>query len=220
MKDYRKIWRDYYGEIPVDENGITFDIHHIDGNRKNNDISNLKAVSIKEHYEIHKAQGDWSACIIISSRLNLTLEEKLEINKNFSGENHPCKRPEVREKIKNNHADFKGEKHPQWGKKHSKERIEKQRNTTISRGSVRGEKNGMFGKGYLIAGEKHGMWSKNHSEEALNKMRGRKLSEEHINNLSIVAKSREKKVCNYCEKSFDPLNYNRWHGENCKNKNK
>jgi hypothetical protein len=26
MKHYRKIWRDHYGEIPVDENGITFDI--------------------------------------------------------------------------------------------------------------------------------------------------------------------------------------------------
>jgi hypothetical protein len=81
---YRDIYKKYYGEIPIDENGITFDIHHIDGNKKNNDISNLIAVSVKEHYEIHKSQGNWLACLIMSSRLDLTLEEKLKINKNMA----------------------------------------------------------------------------------------------------------------------------------------
>ena len=105
MPNYRKIWKDYYGEIPIDENGISFDIHHIDGNRNNNDITNLKAVSIKEHYEIHKNQGDWMACRLLSKRLNITLEEKLNINNNIKiylrslGENHPSKKPESRKKL-------------------------------------------------------------------------------------------------------------------------
>ena len=44
MNKYRKIWESYYGPIPKDENGISYEIHHIDGNRDNNDINNLKLV--------------------------------------------------------------------------------------------------------------------------------------------------------------------------------
>jgi hypothetical protein len=54
--NYRKIWESYHGKIPVDLNGVTFDIHHIDGNRKNNDINNLMCVSIYDHYKIHLNQ--------------------------------------------------------------------------------------------------------------------------------------------------------------------
>lgn len=105
MQSYRQIYKEYYGEIPTDSNGITFDIHHIDGNRRNNNISNLKAISVKEHYEIHKSQGDWLACNMISSRLNLTLEEKLEINKKMGdalkslGDDHPSRKLENRKKL-------------------------------------------------------------------------------------------------------------------------
>lgn len=50
---YRKIYESHYGPIPIDETGRTYEIHHIDGNSENNDISNLKCVSIQEHYNIH-----------------------------------------------------------------------------------------------------------------------------------------------------------------------
>ena len=53
--NYRKIYEDHYGQIPLDEEGRSYDIHHIDGNHNNNDISNLKAVTIQEHYDIHYA---------------------------------------------------------------------------------------------------------------------------------------------------------------------
>ena len=82
--NYRKIWEKYYGDIPIDENGKKYDIHHIDGNRSNNAIENLIALSIKEHYDIHKNQKDWQACHVIMKRLNLTIEEQLEINKKIS----------------------------------------------------------------------------------------------------------------------------------------
>lgn len=63
--NYRKIWESYYGTIP--EN---FEIHHIDGNRNNNDISNLKCVSIEEHFNIHLNQNDFGAALAISIRMN------------------------------------------------------------------------------------------------------------------------------------------------------
>lgn len=74
-KDYRKIWIDHHGSIPKDEHGKSYDIHHIDGNINNNDISNLLAVSIKEHYQIHYDQGDYDACSLISYRMTASKDE-------------------------------------------------------------------------------------------------------------------------------------------------
>lgn len=82
MNIYRKIWEQYYGPIPKDENGRSYEIHHIDGNRLNNHIDNLKCVSIKEHYNIHHSQKDWSACLLISERMIISTEEKSILAKN------------------------------------------------------------------------------------------------------------------------------------------
>lgn len=81
MNHYRKIYEEHYGLIPVDEQGRTYDIHHLDGNHSNNDISNLKAVSIKEHYEIHLAKEDWGACYLIMLRMNSSPSELSEMSK-------------------------------------------------------------------------------------------------------------------------------------------
>jgi hypothetical protein len=77
--NYRRIWTEHYGSIPTDIHGKKFHIHHIDGNKKNNDISNLIAVSEQQHYDIHYSQGDWYACLRIASRMNLSAEEKSEL---------------------------------------------------------------------------------------------------------------------------------------------
>jgi len=73
--DYRKLWKDFYGTIPTDSKGRIYEIHHLDGNRNNNDIKNLIAVSIEEHFNIHFKQGDYEAAILIADRLGLTEEE-------------------------------------------------------------------------------------------------------------------------------------------------
>ncbi len=76
---YRKIWKKHFGEIPIDENGRSYEIHHIDGNTKNNNISNLMCISIQEHYNIHYNQGDYGAAFRIAQRLKLDPIVKSEL---------------------------------------------------------------------------------------------------------------------------------------------
>ena len=109
MTNYRKLWEKHYGTIPKDENGNSYDIHHIDGNRENNKISNLKALSIKEHYEIHYKQGDWSSAILISKRLNMPPEEREYLRRKMQ-EFNPMKKEE-------NKAKLRKPKPPGFGKK-------------------------------------------------------------------------------------------------------
>ena len=67
--NYRKIYENVYGPIPLDQHGRSYEIHHIDGNRNNNSIENLLCVTINEHYAIHFAQKDWAACYAIKIRI-------------------------------------------------------------------------------------------------------------------------------------------------------
>jgi hypothetical protein len=75
MANYRKIWENANGPIPKDQFGKSYEIHHIDGNRKNNELSNLQCVSIEEHYKIHLEQKEYGSAFIIGQRMNLSLEE-------------------------------------------------------------------------------------------------------------------------------------------------
>lgn len=68
---YRDIWIKNNGPLPYDEQGRIYEIHHIDGDCKNNKLENLKAVSIQEHYDIHYKQGDFGACVLIAKRMNM-----------------------------------------------------------------------------------------------------------------------------------------------------
>ena len=79
--NYRKIYEQQYGPIPLDKNGRSYEIHHIDGNHGNNDISNLKLITIQEHYDIHKSQQDWAACQAISLRMGISPEERSTISR-------------------------------------------------------------------------------------------------------------------------------------------
>jgi hypothetical protein len=63
---YRQIWEEYtQNKIPDG-----YEIHHIDGNRANNNPDNLVCVSIEEHLEIHIKQEDWGAVQAILARLD------------------------------------------------------------------------------------------------------------------------------------------------------
>ena len=71
MVPYRKIYLKHHGFIPKDNLGRVYDIHHIDGNKKNNNINNLIALSIQEHYDIHLKQNDWGACLALAKRMKV-----------------------------------------------------------------------------------------------------------------------------------------------------
>jgi hypothetical protein len=81
-REYIKIYKQHHGEIPRDSQGRSYDIHHIDGDCTNNDISNLVALSIEEHYNLHREQGDWGAVFALAKRLDVSQQEKSEIARN------------------------------------------------------------------------------------------------------------------------------------------
>jgi len=114
---YRKIYEDNFGPIPVDDNGRTYDIHHIDGNHSNNEPTNLKAVSIQEHYDIHFSQGDWYACSMIALRMSKTpaeiSAEIRENNRKMFDEGHIWQdrewaRERTRKRLENGTHNFQG----------------------------------------------------------------------------------------------------------------
>lgn len=76
-----QIFKKYHGEIPKDDRGRSYDIHHIDGDHSNNSPENLKAVTIQEHYDIHYAAGDFRACQLIALRMKLAPEVISELSK-------------------------------------------------------------------------------------------------------------------------------------------
>lgn len=78
---HRYVWEFYNGPI---ESG--YDIHHIDGDKSNNDISNLAKISRKKHAEIH---GDMqSEELIAKKRINMkekVLPEAIKWHKSEEG---------------------------------------------------------------------------------------------------------------------------------------
>jgi hypothetical protein len=79
---YRCIYEQHFGPIPKEENGRTYEIHHIDGNHSNDSPDNLRAVPIQEHFDIHYDQGDWGACYYIGLRMKMSPSELSAISKN------------------------------------------------------------------------------------------------------------------------------------------
>lgn len=73
---YQKVWIQYYGEIPKDGRGRLYEIHHVDRNRENNSIENLKCVSIIKHLEIHLSQKEYMAAFAIMIRLDKDEKQK------------------------------------------------------------------------------------------------------------------------------------------------
>lgn len=65
--NYRKFYQEQTEvELPKD-----FDVHHIDGNRKNNDIMNLIALPSKLHHQYHFFQGSETEIKEIEFNINV-----------------------------------------------------------------------------------------------------------------------------------------------------
>jgi hypothetical protein len=78
--EYRRIWTDAIGIIPTDENGRTYEIHHLNGDHSDNRLENLICVSIQEHYEIHSNQSDFQAMAAIAIRMKIPPDEQRILN--------------------------------------------------------------------------------------------------------------------------------------------
>lgn len=130
--NYRKIWENHHGKIPLDSEGRTFDIHHIDGNRKNNSIENLICLSIEDHYKVHlkqfeetKSEKEFRSLIFLSKRINkpvenltgwtVSQETKDKIRNTLTGTKRPS------EVVKKYQEKLKGY---QWSDEHKKSRID------------------------------------------------------------------------------------------------
>jgi hypothetical protein len=119
--NYRWIWECANGPIPKDENGVSYQIHHIDGNRNNNELSNLMCVSIDEHIEIHKKQGEWESVAFLeqmrgrkatgwkhSDETKKKISEKQKEQFQSGERVHPMlgkKRPDLAERNKEGHSE-------------------------------------------------------------------------------------------------------------------
>lgn len=131
MLNYRKIWEDANGPIPLDYSGRKMEVHHIDGDRTNNSLDNLQLLTIDEHYDIHYNQGDWAACQSIANRMKISPEEKSKrcsqlAQKRISEGTHHFQDPEfIKKDSERKSRDRRGENHPLYGTKASKETIQK-----------------------------------------------------------------------------------------------
>jgi hypothetical protein len=85
--NYRKLWSEHFGDIPKDEFGRSFEIHHKDGNHKNNALENLECVSIQDHYNRHYQNADYGACVMIAKRMNMPPDHisKIQLGKKRPG---------------------------------------------------------------------------------------------------------------------------------------
>jgi hypothetical protein len=74
-----------------------------------------------------------------------------------------------------------------------------------------------FMKGRYI-GENNPFYNKTHSKDAIDKMKNaaKNRGDEWKQNQRDARKNLPKIECEYCKKLIDPLNYKRWHGDNCK----
>lgn len=75
IHNHRRIYEAHFGKIPKESDGRPYEIHHIDGDHQNNDIVNLKCVTIKEHYDIHFSQGDYYACYKIAGKMKVSQQQ-------------------------------------------------------------------------------------------------------------------------------------------------
>jgi hypothetical protein len=203
--NHRNIYKKHFGAIPKDSNGYSMDIHHIDGDHTNNDISNLKLVTIQEHYDIHYAQEDWGACNLLARRLSLSADELSFIAKKSAeervaaGTHHLMKRAD--------------------GSSISSDRVKNGTHHFLNSGEItraRNLKRVEDGTNPFLGGEIQKNLAKKLVAEGKHHFLGGSI------NQKMMAEGRHtsqiKKTCEHCDKSISINMFHRWHGDNCKNK--
>lgn len=201
MSNYRKIYEQHYGPIPKDSLGRSLEIHHIDGDHSNENITNLKLVTIEEHYQIHFDQGDYGACSIMGHRMNLTpaqvsiLSSKCQKRLVENGTHHWLGPTHNQNLVESG-------KHPFLNKEAARKRNLKR----IAEGqhNLIGDKNPVH---KLIASGQHHFQIDNPSKKKIQDGTHHFLNN-HPNKIQVT--------CPNCNKTGGATNMKRYHFENCK----
>lgn len=202
MTIYRHIYEQHYGPIPKDKDGRTYDIHHLDGNRDNNDPLNLVALSIQEHYEVHYKQGDYDAAQAVairmqqSSKLISELATKANLKKVKEGTHHFLA--------------------SDWQRNIQLKRVEKGTHHFLdgvisTRSNMERVENGTH---HLLGGAIQKETNRRRIEEGIHQFLGgdlqRKRLENGTHNFQTIRK------CPHCDKVGKGAAMQRWHFDNCK----
>lgn len=237
---YRRIWESVHGPIPKDENGRSYEIHHIDGNHSNNSLDNLKLVTIEEHYDIHFRQKDYGACWSIANRMNVPVEISKQLQSmlskqlakeridagthNFSSE---LSKATQERRIREGTHNFQGKqgslnaiqrnkklvelgKHPWAGE------LGKRHNTKVAQERI---KKGTHN--FLTEFKCEHCTRTVKGEHNYKKWHGNNCKENpngHDRKVPFVVKNMKRVICEHCGGNFQLPNYNRWHGDKCKHK--
>lgn len=206
MTIYRRIYEQHHGPIPKDNEGRTYDIHHIDGNRKNNDPSNLVALSIDEHYKVHYDQGDYSACLRIIARKDVPsnllseLATKENVKRIENGTHHFC--------------DSK------WQSKQAKKRVDDGSHNLLG-GDIQRlyqRKRVSEGTHHCLGPDMNNKRVKNGTHPFLGGAIGKKANEKQIEDGTHPFLNQKRVTCPHCGKEGNEFPMKRWHFDKCKDK--
>lgn len=206
MSIYRRLYEQTHGPIPKDEEGRTYDIHHIDGNRKNNDPSNLIALSIDDHYKVHYEQGDYGACLRIIARRGVPTELFSEL---ASKENA--------KRIENGTHHFCDSG---WQSKQAKKRVEGGTHNLLG-----GDIQRTYQRKRVVDGTHHCLGPnmnkkrvKNGTHPFLGGAIGKKANEKQIKDGTHPFLKQKRVTCPHCGKEGNEFPMKRWHFDNCRSK--
>jgi hypothetical protein len=204
MTNYRKIYEVAYGKIPKDESGRTYEIHHLDGNHNNNDPSNLVALSIKDHYDIHYKQNDWGACQSIMIRWNKDPKLISELTSKS-----------VSQRVNNGTHNFLG---GDIARKTSKKRIESGTHHFLDSENQKrySKKRVDNGAHHFLGGDLQKTLAKKRIDNGSHHFLGSDYNKKRLENGTHP--SQIQRTCPHCGKTGKGGGMTNWHFDNCKKK--
>ena len=202
MSIYRRLYEQAHGPIPKG-----YHIHHKDGNHSNNDLSNLVAITAKEHYDIHFSQGDYGACWAMYRTGHMTLsseERSLLVSK------------QQKALVEKNKHPFQNIEHRKKAMSILSDRVAKGTHHLLS-GDIQREENRK-----RIENGTHNLLGKNNSihERVSSGVHKKMLKQENLKRIENKTHNFTMEwTCEFCSKrGTNQTNYIRWHGKNCKMK--
>ena len=221
---YRKIYQHHYGAIPREANGRAYEVHHIDGNHSNNDPVNLCAITINEHYQKHLDAGDFGACALIATRMDLSPDQISKIATDYNLDRvdsgtHPFVGGNVQRQM--NAERVKNKTHPFMkradGSSASSDQVKNGTHPALSGELGRRNNKKMLNDGthpFMKRADGSSIAS-DRAKAGTNPLQGGTIQRQMIAN--GTSPSQYKWTCKHCNKSGKGKgNYTKYHGDSCK----